>query len=395
MPRYEVYSTRYDDTHIVDGPLPARGLEFSLPLNDHGEATFTANVEPGRSFWRPSVALPMSGILITRDDVPVWSGWVTDEDPAGPRSTTFRAREWGHFFEEKVPAAAHTWVSENDHQIFRDLISAAQSVSGQNIQITMDATTMGAFYSDRTINSWDDTTVGREFRALSDALGGPEWYFGTAGTVDNPVRRLILGDRLGQTTPQTTLEFVEDTVDYAPPDSPPHVALLGDLFPGPPMMVPTRRAGGNLIAQSRSRSVSNAVTVVSGIGAGEGVSRKETLSEATRLLNFGWPRLTTVTPHTDVDTYVELQAFSDADLAKFGGIQTSYKLVALDGDPDWTMTPRGSVVQVILGTDLYGADRPVGGPDGFNARLRNTVVRVADNGPTQVEWQVDDVQEVQ
>jgi hypothetical protein len=141
--------------------------------------------------------------------------------------------------------------------------------------------------------------------------------------------------------------------------------------------------------------VSNAVTVVNGIGAGTEAARKETLSEATRLLNFGWPRLTMVTPHTDEDTYDTLQAFSDADLAKFGGIQTSYKLMALDGDPDWTRTPRGSVVQVILDTDLYGADRPVGGPDGFNARLRNTIVRVADNGPTQVEWQVDDVQEVQ
>ena len=395
MPRYEVYATRYDDPHIVEELIPARDLEFSLPLNDHGEASFTATVEPGRSFWRASVALPMSGILIARDDVPVWSGWVTDEDPAGPRSFSFRAREWGYFFEEKVPAAPHAWVFENDHKIFRDLISAAQSVAGQNIQVTMDATTTGAFTSDRTINSWDDTTVGREFRSLADAMGGPEWYFATAGTMDNPVRQLVLGDRLGQTTAQTTLEFVEDTVDYDAPDAPPRISLLGDLYPGAMPAVPTRRAGGNLIAQGRSRSVSNAATVVNAVGAGTEVARKETLSEATRLLGAGWPRMTTVTAHTDVDTYGTLQAFSDADLRKMGGIATGYQLVSLDGDPDWTMTPRGSVVQVILDTDIYGADRPVGGPDGFNARLLNTIVRVGNAGTTQVEWKVADVQEVQ
>jgi hypothetical protein len=355
VPRYEVYATRFDNPHIVEELIPARDLEFSLPLNDHGEASFSATVEPGRSMWRPAIALPMSGILITRDSVPVWSGWVTDEDPAGPRSFTFHAREWGFFFEEKTPA----------------------------------------FTSDRTINSWDDTTAGREFRSLADALGGPEWYFGTAGTIDNPVRQLVLGDRLGHTTAQTTLEFVEDTVPFDAPSPPPVVALLGDLFPGDAPLVPTRRLGGNLIAQGRSRSVSNAATVVNAVGAGTGAARKETLSEASGLLNAGWPRMTTVTAHTDVDTYGELQAFSDADLRKYGGIATGYQLVALDGDPDWTQTPRGSVVRVILDTDIYGAGRPVGGPNGFDARLRNTIVRVPARGNAQVEWQVNDVLEVQ
>lgn len=394
-PRYEVYATRWDDPHVVEELIPAHNLDFSLPLNDHGEANFTAIVEPGGGFWRSSIALPMSGIIITRDNVPVWSGWVTDEDLVAERTFSFKAREWGYFLENEVPAVPRIWVYENTHKIFRDLISDALAVAGQNIQIVMDSTTVGAFQDDHTVNSWDDTTVGREFRTIADALGGPEWYFSTAGTIDNPVRQLVLADRLGHTVAETVLEFVEDTVDRRLPGAPPTVALLGGLYPGSPPIVPTRRAGGNLIAQARSRSTANAATVVNAIGAGVEAARKETLSEATRLLAAGWPRITKVTSHTDIDTYATLQAFSDADLRKQGGIVTAYRLVSLDGDPDWTETPRGSTVRAILDTDAYGADRPVGGANGFNARLMNTIVHVANDDNTQVEWQVADVQEIQ
>src|SRR5690242_14872951 len=229
MPRYEMYATRFDNPHIVEELIPARNLEFSLPLSDHGVATFSATVEPGRSFWRPSIALPMSGILIARDGIPVWQGWVTDERPDGPRSFSFTAKEWGAFFAQ-VPAVVRTWTQVNDHQIFRDLITDAQAVSGQDVKVVVDSTTFGASLSDRTINSWDDTTVEREFQSVSSAIGGPEWYFGTTGDLDNPVRQLVLGDRLGLTSTDNipVLEFVEDTEDYQAPDAPPVVALLGD-----------------------------------------------------------------------------------------------------------------------------------------------------------------------
>src|SRR5690348_10974435 len=260
MTAYEVYATRFDNPHIVEELIPAQNLEFSMPLSDHGQASFTATVEPGKSFWRAAVALPFSGILIARDGVPIWQGWVTDESPNGPRSFQFQAREWGQFFEDKVQAVPHEWDNENDHVIFRRLISDAQAIAGQNLQIVMDSTTLGAHSSYRTVNPWDITTVGREFRSLSEAQGGPEWYFGTTGTLENPVRRLYLGDRLGATDASTTLEYVEDTVPYTAPLPPPTMTLLGDLFPGSPAQVPTRRAGGNVVAQGRTRTVANAVT---------------------------------------------------------------------------------------------------------------------------------------
>lgn len=390
---YEVYATRWDDPHIVE-QVPAMDLTFSLPLSDHGEASFTAKVAAGGAFWRSALSLPMAGVLITRDTVPVWSGWVIGERQAGPRSFQFECREWGHFFEDKVPPTApRTWTGENDHKIFRDLVTEAQAVSGQNAQVQVGAT-LGAHYSDRTINAWDDTTVGREFRAVADAEGGPEWYFGTAGDLANPVRQLVLLDRLGHITPQTTLEYVEDTMAYEEPSPPPLVVLLGDLYLGEPTLVEARRAGGNLIAQSRTQEVASAATVARGFGSGDAAATLIRSASSTTLLGAGWPRMTKTTSYSDITDAATLQRHVTADLAAAAGIASGYSLVAWDGEPDWTQTPRGSSVQVVLDTDVYGFERPVGGPAGFEARLVDLVVRVPNEARSQVEWRIASVLEV-
>ena len=388
MPLYEVYPTRYDTASIVDEVLPARGLTFSMPLNDHGECTFEATVEPGRSFWRPALALPFSGVVVTRDGVPVWSGMLTDERASGPRTFSFTAREWGWFFEEKVPAAPRVWDDVNDHIIVRDLINDAQSVPGQDVQVQLGST-LGAAVSSKVIASWDKTTTGRELRSVADAEGGPEWYFGITGTLDAPVRVLTLGDRLGHTESETVLEYVEDT------EPAPLALLLGGPFPGPPMLLPVRRAGGNVIAQARSRSLTEAATVLVATGAGEDAAQLKSTATATNLLGRGWPRMTAFSDYNDTSVKATLDRHAKADLAKRAGIATGYSLVTLDGDPDWTQTPRGSTVRVVLDTDVYGADRPVGGPDGFDARCLSVTVRVPDSGDAQVEWTVADTLEVQ
>ena len=320
---------------------------------------------------------------------------VVDERPAGPRSFTFTAREWGWFFEEKVPAVPHSWSNVNDHVIFRDLVTDAQAIAGQNVLVEVGST-LGAQTSDRVVNSWDKTTAGREFRSVGEAAGGPEWYFGTAGTLDAPKRQLILGDRLGHTSAETVLEYVEDTEDYRAPDGPPMVALLGDLFPGPAPMVPVRRAGGNVIAQGRARSLAEAATVVTAFGSGEEAAQLKSTATASALLAAGWPRMTTFADRNDVVKTATLARHASAELAARAGIATGYSLVTLDGDPsaDWTQTPRGSTVRVVLDTDVFGGDRPVGGANGFEARSVGVTVRVPDSGTPQVEWLVADVLEV-
>lgn len=394
MARYDVYVTRFDATGVIE-QVPARGLSFSLPLSDHGECSFDATVEPGRSLWRPALALPFSGVLVARDGVPWWDGIVTDERQTGGRTFSFNAREWGWFFEQKVPAVPRVWNDVNDHVIFRQLVSDAQAVSGQNVLVEL-GTTLGARVSDRSVTAWDKTTVGREFRSVGEADGGPEWYFQAGGTLDAPRRQLILADRAGHATAEAVLEYVEDTEPYRAPAGPPTVALLGDLFHGNAQQVPVRRAGGNVVAQSRSRTLAEAATVVVATGSGEEAAQLRSTATASTLLSRGWPRMTETADFNDVSVKATLDRHAASELAKRAGVATGYSLVTLDGDlsADWTQTPRGSTVRVVLDTDVYGADRPVGGANGFDARCTNVVVRVPDSGSAQVEWQVSDVLEV-
>lgn len=393
MARYEVYATRWDDPHIVEELIPARDLEFTMPLCDDGTISFTATVEPGRSFWRAAVALPFSGFLVARDGQPVWQGWAKMESPSGPRSFQFTGGEWGSIFDTFVPEGRNWRAPSNDHQIMRDLVMEAQALPGQDVKVTVDPTTTGAATSSKVIRATEDTTVAREIRSISDASGGPEWYFGSAGTLDNPVRQLVIGDRLGQVAPETTLEYVEDGPDYEPPTGLPMVQLLGDLFPGTPPLVPGQRQGGNVIAMGRSQDVANSAVKFRALGSGvDDAQLVETASSAT-LLAAGWPGMTQ-TGSFDVITGSALYRHAIAELNARRGIPTNYSLVTLDGEPDWTQVPRGSSVQVILDTDVFGSERPVGGPNGFTSRLLDVAVRVPNSGAAQVEWRVATVLEV-
>ena len=388
MPRYEVYATRWDDPHVVEELIPAKGLSFSLPLSAHGECSFSATVEPGRSLWRSAIAPVMSGLLVERDGVPVWCGWVIGENQSGPRTFSFSAVEWGAFF-TRVPAVPQTYTGENDHHIFRDLILQAERVSNQDPRVQLGST-LGNSTSDLTVNPWDDRSVADLFTSLAESAGGPEWYFGAAGTHENPIRWLVLGDRLGHTTPQTFLEYVEDSEEWDAPEPPPTIALLGDLFPvGTRATLPGRR-GGNVLLPARTRNSSASSTQAVAVGSGEELAQLRRTATADRLLAAGWPRLTRTERYQDVVVPGTLQRHADADLKATAGVSTGYSLVTLDGDPDWTQVPRGSSVAVSLDTDVYGGQRPVE----FTSRLLDLTVRVPDDGPAQVEWDVAEVMEV-
>jgi hypothetical protein len=382
--QYEVYATAWNDPHVVEELIPARGLQFSMPLSGHGECSFSATVEPGSSFWRPSIAPAVSGVLVARDGVPVWQGWVTSERESDGRTFEFSCVEWGGFF-ERVPAVAKVRSGWNDHAIFRDLITTASAIQGQDPKIVLGSTS-GASASDWTINAWDDKWVASEFTDLGNADGGPEWYFGSAGTLDNPQRVLVLGDRLGDTSANVVLEYVEDTEDPANPYPAPHIALLGNLFPAGTSVPAIGRRGGNVIAKARTRETSSSATATIAYGAGSEKAQIRATAQANRLLNAGWPRITKSATYSDVSVQATLNRHASADLAASAGIVTGYSLVTLDGEPDWTQVPRGSTVRVILDTDVYGSERPVGGDNGFTSRLLGLTVNVDDDGPAQIQW---------
>lgn len=385
MPRYEAFATRWDDSHVVDELIPTKNLEFSLPLSEHGECSFTATVEPGWSSWRSSLTKDVSGILVTRDGQPVWDGWLTDDDEVGDRTFQFRAHEWGFFF-TRCLAVPHVYTNQNDCLIFRDMIDRAQALVGKNVGV-QTGSALGASFSDRTINAWDRSFVETLLREVSNAEGGPEWYFGSTGSIDNPVRQLYLGDRLGNIEASTFLEYVEDTAPVVGPEGIPTVGLLGDLFPGDAPIVPTRRAGGNVIAKARHRAGDSVTEAIAVNDAPEGAQLSSTATSS--LVTRGWPSLTSVQTYSGVAKAATLARHARADLKAAEGFATGYSLVTLDDDPDWTQCPRGSSVMVSIDTDIYAGPRPLQ----FTSRVYNQTVRVPDTGRAQIEWSVATVQE--
>ena len=388
---FEVYATRWNDPHVVE-LIPARNLEMTFPLSEHGECAFSATVEPRKSSWRPAISAAMSGILVCSDGWPVWSGQILGERQSGARTFDFTAAEWGSFF-ETCPSTPLALTNTNDHDLFRRIISDAQAASGQDAQIILGSTT-GASYSDLTINAWDSTTVEEEFRRVGEHAGGPEWYFAATGTLDAPTRTLVLGDRLGAVDPVAVLEYVEDTEDGAPPAAPPTILTpLGLTFPGAQpyaALSGSGRRGGNIIAHP-ARQQTPGITVATAVGAGDQAAQLRASATAGALLAAGYPRKTKVIQYTDVVIPATLQKHADGDLAAGSGMTTAFTLSTFGANPDWTSIARGDTVQVSLDTDVYvTSDRPLV----FNSRVLDIAVKVPDDGPVEVNYTIADVRTI-
>ncbi len=390
MTVYRVLTCRWNDPTIA-GEVPARGLSFNLPLSDSGQVSCTASVGVDRR-WRDTLAVPLSGLLVTRDDQPVHSSWLTgDTQQPGSREFSLAGDEWLAFY-GKVPAVPWTYTDTNDHVIFRDVLSRAAAVSGQSVRIVMDSTTTGAATSDLTLNAWDHPYVLDTLTDTANADGGPEWAVVADGSWQQHTRRLLLADTLGlpKGPDAPVIEYVEPLTGAAA-SAVPQVGLLGQLFPtGTVVQGISDRRGGNAIAVGRTIDAGKSATVSLAVGAGDEKAQLTAGFPASALLANGWPRLTQINSYTDVSVQATLNRHATADLAASAGRVTTYQVVTLDGAPDWTGIPRGSWVRLVLDTDLYGK----GGVDTW-CRVQDIAVNVDDDGgPAQVTWTLSSVLEV-
>lgn len=366
---YTYFSTDWQNGDIRE-ELPLRGASFSLPLSGHGDLRGTYTVPPGQGSLRAAAAPVVSGVLVCRDDRPVWEGMLWADRQTGPRSFEVSASEWGSVFERAVVSKAFiaaiaggTSLNYNtdDHTIFRDLIAKAQAYAGQNYNIQVGAGA-GPTRSQLNVPWWELATIEDVLTELGNRQGGPEWAFTVTGTISNPVRRLLLGTPLGRQTVAESgllLEYVEDT-GPAPekPAGPPRVTTADTLFPGLSEGVAVASlhgAGGNIVAvPGVDRDGGSSATEYVVVGAGEEADMMTATATAADLLNLGWPRLTRKSSYKDVSRQVTLQAHADADLAAARGLTVVIRATTLGFDPDWTQVQRGDAVRVELDTDVHG-----------------------------------------
>ena len=391
---FEVYATRYDSAGIIAHLIPARSLVFSMPLSAHGEASFSATVEPGRSSWRSSLSGPRSGILIAETQangtaVPLWAGRLKSEQEQGARSFGFTCAEWGSAF-SWFPSPVGTWDTL-DTDTYIDIVNRVQAVPGQNLAIDTSGNTPGAGRTRLEVATSDAKTAEQALADVGQAYGGPEWYYTVGGRLDAPRRQLVLGDQLGLRVPTTVLEFVEDTAERRTNPAPPQLTLLSSLFPGEgPQAVPARR-GGNVIECRRTQDSDAACTVVVAVGGGAEGSQIRATAVAQTLIDQGWPRITRTVSFPEVYDLNVLQAKANAELQSSAGMLTGYSLVTQGSAPDWRVVPRGSMIRAELDTDVYAGRRP------YQAvtRVQNITVAVPDDGgKEQVRWDIAEILEV-
>lgn len=366
---YTYFSTDWRTGNIRE-ELPLRGVSFGLPLSGHGDLRGAYTVPRGQGSLRAAAAPVVSGLLVCRDDRPVWEGMLWADRQTGPRTFDVSASEWGSVFERAVISKAFLAAvnsgnplsyNTDDHTIFRDLITKAQAYAGQNYGIQVGAGA-GPTRSELNVPWWDLATIEDVFTELGNREGGPEWAFTVTGTVANPVRRLLLGTPLGRSTVAASgllLEYVEDTGPApAKPEGPPRVTTSDTLFPGVSdgvQVASLHGSGGNVIAvPGVDRDGGGSATEYITVGAGEEADMMTATATATDLLGFGWPRLTRKTAYKDVSRAATLQGHAAADLAASKGLTVVVRATTFGHDPDWTQVQRGDAVRVELDTDVHG-----------------------------------------
>lgn len=370
---FTYFSTDWQ-TGLIREELPLRGVSFGLPLSAHGDLRGTYTVPPGQGSLRAAAAPIMSGLLVCKDDQPLWEGMIWADRQVGARSFEVSASEWGSVFDRAVVSKAFlaavnggkslSYSRRDDHAIFRDLIAKAQAFAGQNYNIRVGSGD-GPSASDLSVNWWDAKRVSDLLSELGNREGGPEWAFTVTGTLENPVRQLLLGTPLGrQSVEESTLllEYVEDTGPApAPPQGPPRVTTLDSLFPGPAegvRVASLHGSGGNIIAvPGVDRDGANSATEYIALGEGEGDAMPTATATATDLLNLGWPRMTRTSSYQDVTQPTTLQRHATADLAASRGLTVTVRCTTFGDDPDWTQVQRGDAARVELDTDVHG-ERP-------------------------------------
>lgn len=396
---FEVYATRWDSPGIVSEIIPARDLTFSFPNSGHGEASFSATVEPGRSFWRASIGGTRSGILIAESQdngpsVPIWAGRLKNEPQQGPRGFQFNAVEWGSGF-DWFPAVVDEWDNVVDTTLVSDIVTRVQQVAGQNLSIAPLVVSPTSARSDLTVPTWDTRTAGDVLTELGNAEGGPEWWCGVTGSLRQPKRVYALAQTHGdQSGNAATLEYVEDTPEAQQPPSKPTMAMLGQLFPGQPPVWPTGRLGrrgGNVLSCQRTQDPEKSATRIVATGEGQEATQKRATATADNLLAAGWPLITRTVSFPDVSDLRTLQRHADAELAASAGLMTGYALVTRGSQPDWRKISRGSMVRVSLDTDVYAGPRPLN----FTTRVLNKTIAAADDGGDElIRWDLANVLEV-
>lgn len=344
-------------TGVITAEIPLAGAKPSKKLNASGTVSGTWDLSAS---WRGGDPYTLTrpartALYLLRDGRPWWGGvlWTSRYDSDSNQISLGAADFWSYFDHRKVlptlpagPAAtyvavqstAYTAVEQN--QIARNLVTLAQSHTGGDIGIQMDATSSGVV-RDRTYFGYDLTDVGSALANLSQVEGGPDMLFDVLPDLDSNgrvVRVLRLGTpTLGQ-------------------QGAPHVF----------------EAGGNLLRYTWPSDGTRTATRTFAVGDGMDLGRLIAVAEDTTRYDDGWPLLETDVSYSTVSETATLQGHADADLA---AAKLPVVLPTLDVRGDGRNT-LGRVVGPAVGDYAPGDEARVVIADRFFSHGLDTTMRI-------------------
>jgi hypothetical protein len=225
---------------IILADLPFDDIDYSTPLNDSGDFGASLFMD-SRIAARHNIAdltQPARRCFYAfRDDVPMYGGiiWSSTYDSSTQTVSIGGADWWSYFDARKIlPSLASLdpglttevallvtdYDNEDQNDIARGLVMLAQSHTGGDIGVELDATLSGLFH-DKTWYGYDLADVGEALRQLTGIIDGPDIRFIVAADSAAPggvARRMVIGEPwLGQQGAEHVWEYGRNLARYTWP----------------------------------------------------------------------------------------------------------------------------------------------------------------------------------
>jgi hypothetical protein len=357
------YVARDLRTNAALAELPLVDVSFGSVLNGAGSFSATLPLTPraatSSSSTTAAAALltgasqpERTALFVERNGVPVWGGIIWSRTRGKGRAAQLQGAELWSFFRVQHLRTTKTYSAIDQLAIARDLINAAEAVTGADIGVATGAETSGVL-RDRTYAAFEVKQIGEAVEQLAACDNGFDFAIdpGPAGA-----RTLNLGyPRRGRVFGSTGLAFVD---------------------------------GKNLLDYEVLEDGSRSARVFTALGAGDGTDMRTSTITRTDLIDAGWPLTSSVGSFKDVSVQATLDAHARAGVNARAVTPTFWKVMV---DPD---DPESGLGQFITGDDVLvevGDDenfpRQADGTAGFRApfRILSWQVNVADAGKEQVQ----------
>jgi hypothetical protein len=348
-------------TGVILADLPFDGVKYSTPLNDSG--TFGASLAlddkiAAKHDVRDLTTPGRRCFYAIRDGVPMYGGiiWSSTYNSSSQTVGIGGADWWSYFDARKIlpvltgldpnlttqiAALVTDYDNLDQNTIARALVALAQSHTGGDIGIQLDATTSG-FFRDRTYYGYDLADVGEALRQLCNVIDGPDIRFIVAADAAAPggiARRMVIGEPfIGQSGSQHVWEYGRNLTGYAWP-----------------------RDGASMATRA--------------FALGEGMEQGQLIAwhEDTGPYAAGWPLLEREASYTTVREADTLVSHAEAD--QFAA-RNPIVLPALQLRPG--IAPELGDYNTGDDARLIIQDRYWGGADGFPGNGLDTTVRIVD-----------------